>query len=217
MLIKDNKSKIKFISLIVLVSLAIVTSYCYLSGENEYKIAENALKAKDHESALKHFARAINWYLPGASYVEDSINNILSIGEHYEESGRSQDAKYAYNILRGAIFSVRSTYSPHEEYLQEVNKRLAWLNADSIVKDDPGKDLHGENTEQLSILNKKDKPDIYWSSVASLSFLGWVFATIILIFKLFKNNVVNLNSGVIIISIVFTVFFTVWLISLVKA
>jgi hypothetical protein len=217
MLNKGCQNKITLVFLLILIFISLTISYCYVSGKNEYKIAAEAMKSNDFDSAATHFSRSIGWYVPYALYVEDSINGMMKIAGNYEMQEQDEDAKYVYNILRGALFSIKSTYSPYQKYLKACNEKLAVLNAKSIVVSEDKESFSKEEEEQLRILNEKGKPDAVWSSVASLSFIGWVLAVIFLIINLFKNNIVNLNFKVIITLLVFAMSYVVWLVSLVKA
>jgi hypothetical protein len=174
------------------------------------------MKSNDYDNAAIHFVRSISWYVPYADYVDDSAKNMINIAKHYEEKGQDEEAQYIYNILRGAILSVRSTYFPGEIYLKTCNEKIAELDTKSIEKTDEIQ-YSKKKEELLGLLNEKGESGMIWSSVSSLSFIGWVFMAVVLIMHLFKNNTVNLNNNVIIILSLFAIFYVVWLMSLIKA
>ncbi len=191
-----------------------------MSGKNENIIADRALKFGLYDDAVVHFSRSIGWYLPWASYFDDSAEKILMIAQQYENKGEYKKAKYAYNILRGAIYSVRSTYTPGEAYLAQCNERIAELSASAVVASSPDgteRDFTGEKERFMRLLGDTGEPSVFWSSLASISFVLWVAFVLALIFSLFKNNLVNFSRDVILILILLTVAYTLWLVSLVKA
>lgn len=198
------------------ISFILIISYTYYNGNNEYNLALDALDLKDNDNAIVHFARAIGWYLPNASYFNKSIDSMMAIAKGYEENSRDEDAKYVYNLLRGSIYSVRSTYTPASERLAICNEKIAKLSAKSVTEGS-GHNYLKTKEEFLDFLRDNDKPDIFWSSFASIFFIGWTLSTLFLIMILFKNNVVNFNKNAIILLIMLSTFYILWLISLKNA
>ncbi len=210
------KSKLTLFITILVIATLIIVSYCYKSGKDEYEVASQALKLNDLDSAVTHFSRSINWYVPYASYVVYSADNLINIAALYEEAGGYEKAKYTYNILRGALLSVRSAYQPMGEYITICTERITALSTGNIT----GSDTSGRSKEKgklSALLNDIHEADTFWSYLSSFSFIAWVLVTIALIMKLFKNNVVNLNKGVIILAVSLAVSYVLWLVSLIKA
>ena len=207
--------KICFILILVFTFLLLTISFCYVNGVSEYSIARNNLDASDYKGAVTHFARAINWYLPYVSYVNESAENIIKIASMYESQENVAEAKYTYMILRGALYSVRSAYSPGERYLIVCNERIAELSSRKNDGTDAGAVNITKKEERLNLLNE-DVGGGFWTVISSLTFILWVTAMLYLIMQIFKNNVVKLNSNAIITILLLTTSYIIWLISLVK-
>ncbi|MFC1855235.1 hypothetical protein ACFL2A_01655 [Thermodesulfobacteriota bacterium] len=213
----DMKSRIVFIFELVAIFLLLVVLYCFFSGSNEYKIGKDALDGKDYKNATVHFSRAVSWYLPYASYVSDSLDNLLMIADQYEKAGQADEARYTYLITRGSLYSIRSTYYPKKEYLDIVNEKLATFSAKAVSSSESGEEYIKARDEAMAWLSDSDISNMRWTPIVSLAFLGWVITGLLLIMQLFKNNVVNSGRAVIIKVAVLITFYVIWLITMVKA
>jgi hypothetical protein len=203
----------------VLLVVLLVFLKVTISARNEYRRAEVALENKDLTQAITHFDRAIHWYSPGSKAVKDSLHALWRIGSESENRGDHKMALQAYRSLRSSLYSVRSFYTPHTDWIARCDDKIASILAQQQAADTSNKRASPEarKEEILKILGTRTEPDVFWSVLLEIGFLGWVGCTIAFIVRAFSGhkgfNVKQaLGWGIFVI-----LFYALWIIGMLKA
>src|SRR5580765_86989 len=87
----------------------------------------------DSERAITRFEESILWYFPGNPYVGKSVQSLYEYGESLEKNNPKM-ALYAFDSLRGSLYSIRSLYFPYSKWIPKVNDKIATLRTEETVK-----------------------------------------------------------------------------------
>ena len=190
-----------------------------ISARNEYRRGEVALENKDLTQAITYFDRAIHWYSPGNKAVKDSIHALWSIGAQSENRGDYAIALQAFRALRSSLYSVRSFYTPHADWIERCDDRIASILAQEQAtgSSNKGATPGGRKNEILKILSTQTEPDVFWSVLLEIGFWGWIGCSIAFIFRAFSGlkgfNVREaLGWGIFVIF-----FYALWIVGMLKA
>lgn len=178
------KRNLVVISLLIGFIFAALYTKVYLSSRSEYLKAVEASQSRGVKAAITHYQRSIQWYAPLNRYVTDSARGLWEIGQGAEGRGEGELALEAYRTLRSALLSTRSLYTPHADWIERCNERIASLEASRPAsKANQGKSFQQRKAEGLQLLEKTHAPDPFWSFVLEMGFLGWVGGALGFIFK----------------------------------
>jgi len=190
-----------------------------INARNEYQKGEAALKNRDCIQAITHFNRAIHWYSPGSKAVKDSIHALWGIGAQSEKSGDYAPALQAFRALRSSLYSVRSFYTPHADWIERCDDRIATIIAQSKEQQvsDVEPSFSKRKEEVLKILNMQTGPNVFWSVVCEIGFVCWIGCSIGFILRVFIgkkgfNPKRAFNWGILIIF-----FYALWVVGMLKA
>ncbi len=145
-----------------------------------------ALEAQGDEAlAALAYREAITWYLPGSPWVARGIEAMWALAEQAEERGDLVAARTIVGNLRGALYSIRSVYQPHEGALRICDEHLAKLLAATDERVTTGRmDLEDARAEFKVDVSRDHAPAVGWSLALGLGFLGWVFTTLVFLRRL---------------------------------
>ena len=180
-------SKILFgVSLFILFLLLVFTKVI-INARKEYQEGDKFLRAKDCKQAIIHFNRAIHWYSPGSKPVTNSIQALWKIGTHAENQGDFDLALDAFQSITSSLYSARSFYTPHQEWIAKGEDRIAGIRAKQGGTRSQNKGVPFEKRKQVAvkILRMKTEPDVFWSMVVEVGFLGWIGCAIGFILRVF--------------------------------
>jgi len=199
--------------------LLLVCSKVFLSSRHEFQAAEAAREAEDFPEAIKHYERAILWYLPVGGYVDSAAENLWDIAEKLEMEDR-QLALEAYRSLRSAFYATRSFYTPGLPWIARSNEKIALLMAEAppYSEADKKKSLEQKRQEALAILERPMKPDPFWSTAVVLGLLGWVSGVLLFIWRAFRGEGTRLEAkqGLLWGTLV-VLFYALWIVGMMKA
>lgn len=161
-----------------------------ISARNEYQKGERALQKKDLAQAIIHFDRAIHWYAPGNKAVKNSLQALWSIGAQSEGGGDYKTALQAYRAIRSSLYSVRSFYTPHADWIARCDDKIASILAQEQAAgtSHPGGSPEARKQEILEILSIQTEPNVFWSVLLEIGFLGWVGGSLAFIFRAFSGR-----------------------------
>ena len=208
--------KIVSIFLFALLALVMVWLRVLLGAVSEHTAGIDAAQLKDYPAAIHHFDRAIHWYSPGAGAVLGSIEGLQQIGDMYQSSGDTQNALYAFRILRSALSSVRHVRQPFPDVIQQCNRQIAALMAQS-VDPDKGEDFKAEREKRYAQLSAPVGPNTGYALLAEAGFVGWVACAFLFIWlgvgpvKGFAARRAALFAGL------FVLCYILWIVGLAKA
>jgi len=191
----------------------------YISSMKEFKIAEQAFSEKDYPTAIRHYERAILWYIPVGGYVEQSARRLWDIAVLLETEDEKL-ALEAYRMLRSAFYATRSFYTPGQPWIDRANPKIARLMAEEThySEADRKKSIAQKTEEALEILERPMSPDPFWSMMVVLGFLGWASGVLIFIWCGFRagSTQVILKKGIVWGSVI-VVFYALWIIGMANA
>ena len=188
-------------------------------ARNECQKGQYALQKKHFKQAITHFNRAIHWYSPGSKAVKNSIQALWKIGTQAEKRGNYDLALQAFRELRSSLYSARSFYTPHSEWIKRCDEQIATIIARKKGTGSPDKKISFQKRKQevLRILKLKTGADVFWSLLCEVGFLGWIGFSIIFIFRTFTKPR-GFNARQAILWGIFTIFFyALWIVSMLKA
>jgi hypothetical protein len=170
--------------------LALFLGKVAFNSYEEYRQGEEAVRQGDFKKAILHYDRSIHWYTPWSSSVKDSILRLWEVGTKLEEKGEKDAALEAYWALRSSLYGVRSFYTPHAEWIEKANDRIAgiWTEREAHSADEKEMTLPERKERYLKSLQKDRAPRVNWAAATVLGFLGWVICALIFIFTFLKSE-----------------------------
>ncbi|MFQ5580816.1 MAG: hypothetical protein ACE5FZ_09400 [Nitrospiria bacterium] len=190
----------------------------FLSSRHEFKEAEIADAKGNYREAIKHYERAILWYLPMGGYVEPSAKRLWAIGRDLEETDMRL-ALNTYRSLRSAFYATRSFYTPGRSWISRTDKKIADLVAKSPPSSEKDKEMSQaeRRDEALAVLKRPVRPYAGWSIILEVGFWGWITGTLLFIFRAFDSeHQLNMRRGFYFGGIVIF-FYSLWIIGMMNA
>ena len=213
--------KRRFIGISVVVSLMIVMVFIkvYSGSIKEYKRGEASFGKGDIEAAIVHYQRSIQWYTPFNTYVSSSAERLWKIGNKAEEKGEDELALKAYQELRSSLYSVRSFYTPYPEWIERCNDKISSLVAkkEPYSKADREKTFEQRKAESLKILEKDYTPNVFWSILMEVGFIGWISCTIGFIFRVFTGEKGFDGRRALLWGGLIIIFYALWIVGMMRA
>ena len=219
MINRDIKKRVIGISAVVLIMIVMVFIKVYSGSIKEYEKGEKSFGKGDIEAAIAHYQRSIQWYTPFNTYVSRSAERLWEIGNKAEKKGEDNLALKAYQELRSSLYSVRSFYTPYPEWIERCNDKISSLVAkkEPYSKANKEKSFGERKAESLKILKKDYAPNVFWSILLEIGFIGWIGCAIGFIFRVFTGEKgfdvrrALLWGGLIII------FYALWIVGMMRA
>ena len=158
-----------------------------INARNEYQEGDKFFRAKDYTQAIIHFNQAIHWYSPGSKAVTNSIHALWKIGTQAESQENFDLALDAFQSISSSLYSARSFYTPHQEWIAKCEDRIATIRTKQEESRSQNKGIPFEKRKEdiLKILRMKTSPNIFWSVILEIGFLGWIGCAIGFIFRVF--------------------------------
>jgi len=103
----------------ILYYFSLVFAKVCINARKEYQKVIS-FSRKDYKQAIIHFNQAIHWYSPGSKAVANSIQALWKIGTHAETQGDINLALDAFQSIASSLYSARSFYTPHQEWIANV-------------------------------------------------------------------------------------------------
>ena len=165
--------------LFVVVILVIKTVY---SARQEFVYGEQAVARGEYAVAITHYERAIKWYMPGSPAVRHAVERLWQLGTEAETRGDWHLALEAYQSLRASLYAVQSFYVPYQSWIPKSEERIAPLLAKTKAGAEQVEDKLAQDTARFAMqLQRHVGPYLGWSVLVEIGFLGWVGATVGLI------------------------------------
>ena len=106
---------------------------------------------------------AVSWYSPGSGPVGEAVARLMA---YSRDDAAPEQALAAARALRGAIFAIRSTWSPYSELLPELNDRIARLMTRGMAPE--------HEVRHRALLERDHAPALGWSLLVVIAFVMWV-------------------------------------------
>jgi hypothetical protein len=151
-------------------------------ARQELALAEQAYAQADYKAAMTHYERTIKWYTPFSPAVRRAVARLWQLGTEAETRGEMSLALDAYQTLRGSLYAVQSFYIPYRDWIARSEERIAPLLATIKAGAAAPADTLASDTARFAMqLRRHVGPHLGWSILVEVGFLGWVGATLGLI------------------------------------
>jgi hypothetical protein len=137
----------------------------------------------------------------------------------FEQRGQPDWAIIAYSSIRSSFYASRSLYTPGKDWIRKCDDKIADLNVkiminEGFLKPDEGQ---AEKARFLHVMRVDKMPSPFWSVLVEIGFFGWIGSVIFTIWKGF-NFFGEINTKKAFYGfIMFLLFFSLWVVSLLKA
>jgi hypothetical protein len=198
--------------LFVAILLLLKTVY---SARQEFVYGEQAATRGENEVAITHYERAIKWYTPFSATVRRAVERLWQLGTEAETRGDWHLALEAYQSLRASLYAVQSFYIPYQSWIPKTEERIASLLAQTKAGEEPNADKLAQDTARFAMqLQRHVGPHLGWSILVELGFLGWVGATLGLIWYVVDEAGNFARRQGLLWGSLIAVFFALWLIGM---
>ena len=201
---------------LVAIALAMVWVRAFYGSLRAYQQGTKHLKAHREIRAITFFDRSIRWYAPFNPYVYRSAQRLWEIGERAYEDGDIRLSLIAIRTIRRAFYSARSVYTPGKDWIRKCDIRIGELIEINQSRSMP----HGPaGTTESPARPKARSLSTFWSIIVEIGFLGWLGSMLGFIMfacqgngkPAFRTSRGRGWGGLALI------FFTLWIIGMVKA
>lgn len=184
------------IPLILILGLFLILSTVgkiYFNAKNELKLADESVSKDNLEDAMTHYARSIQWFIPGLNLQERAAEGLWEVALKHEGQNDSDKALAAYRLLRGSFYSVRSFYTPGKTWILRCNEKIAVLMAKQPATSESEKTNTFEErlAANLKLLKDEKPPRPLWAMLAICGFFGWIGSAV-----LFIMNAMTKSGGI---------------------
>ena len=192
--------------------LYIKTTY---NSRQDFALGEDAYAHGAYKRAITHYERAIKWYTPLSTAVQRAVERLWQLGTEAEARGEISLALEAYQTLRSSLYAVQSFYIPYQSWIPKSEERIAPLLARTKAGEEPNAEKLAQDTARFAMqLQRHVGPHLGWSILTEIGFLGWVGATIGLIWYVVDEAGHLVRRQGLLWGSLMAVFFTLWLIGM---
>jgi len=197
---------------VFVVLLYVKTAY---NARQAFALGEESYAGGAYKAAITHYERTIKWYTPWSPVVQRAVERLWQLGTEAEARGEVSLALEAYQTLRSSLYAVQSFYIPYQSWIPKSEARIAPLLAKTKAGEEQGEDKLAQDTTRFAMqLQRHVGPYLGWSVLVELGFLGWVGATVGLIWYVVDaQGHFAWRQGLLWGSLI-TLFFALWLISM---
>ena len=202
------------LSVLLFLAAVLVVKVTY-NARQEFAGGEEAYTRGAYNVAITHYERAIKWYTPFSKPVRHAVERLWQLGTEAETRGDWHLALEAYQSLRASLYAVQSFYIPYQSWIPKSEARIAPLLARTKAGEGSNTDKLAQDTARFAMqLQRHVGPHLGWSILVAIGFLGWVGATVGLIWYVVdeEGNLVR-RQGLLWGSLI-AVFFALWLIGM---
>ena len=198
---------------VVLLSLKI--SY---ASRQELQRGDDAAQRDAYQAAIMHYERAIKWYMPWSTSVQQAVEHLWEVGTAAEQRSEWTVALEAYRSLRASLYAVQSFYQPYPEWISKSEAKIARLMAQTSGAGPAADDQIAPHTARFTKMLQRDTtPHRGWSLLAVGGFLGWVGGTIGFLWRVFPTGQIQRWQSAVGWGSAVLLAFTVWIIGLLFA
>jgi hypothetical protein len=204
--------------LVILIFLFLTWVRAFYGSMKAYRTGEEMLEQKQLVRAITYFDRSIHWYTPFNPYVEKSARRLWEIGERAKKDGDIKMALIAFRAIRRGFYSASHFTTPGKDWIEKSETMITAL---ALEEEEGRAGSRGmQKSEEIKVQTEKgSSPDVFWTVVLEVGFLGWVGSLFGFIFvkwgprkgsqKLLYKTLASIASAV--------VFFAIWIIGMMKA
>jgi len=203
--------------IVVLLAAFVVILYAKVAynASQHFALGEEAYIHGRYKQAIDHYILTIKWYSPLSTVVQRAGERLWQLGTEAEARSEFSLALEAYQALRSSLYAVQGFYIPYQSWIPKSEERIAPLLAKTKAGEESNEDKLQQDTARFAMqLQRHVGPHLGWSILLEIGFLGWVGATIGLIWYV-VDEAGNLarRQGLLWGGLI-AVFFTLWLIGM---
>ena len=185
------------------------------NASQDFAFGEEAYTHGEYKAAITHYERTIKWYTPLSTVVQRAVERLWQLGTEAEARGEFSLALEAYQTLRSSLYAVQSFYIPYQSWIPKSEARIAPLLAKTKAGEEPNEDKLAQDTARFTMqLQRHVGPHLGWSILLEIGFLGWVGATVGLIWYVVDEAGNFARRQGLLWGSLIAVFFTLWLIGM---
>lgn len=154
---------------------------CFYGSMEAYSTGDEMLKQKQLIRAITYFDRSIHWYTPWNPYVEKSAGRLWEIGEQAEREGDLTMALIAFRTIRGGFYAASHFVTPGMKWIEKSESKIDQLVR--MEKKAESESRVGNLKEMIRQSQKGASPDVFWTVILEIGFLGWVGSLFGFIFR----------------------------------
>ncbi len=172
----------------------LLAALVFLAGMAEYRartelaLARTAAASADDDAALRHYSRAINWYVPFGS-AGTAAEELLNLGFKWRGQGRDKQALIALDRVRSMLYGSRSLYTPRTDLIDRAEPVIAELRAlEKLGREAAPDQLRTQARIYLELMTRHARPRTGPALAATGGFVLWVLAAFLFIFRFFRRK-----------------------------
>ncbi|MDY7034646.1 MAG: hypothetical protein SV375_00580 [Thermodesulfobacteriota bacterium] len=200
---------------LVVIAFIMVWARSFYGSMKAFKEGETYLKEHEYIRAITFYDRSIHWYTPINPFVEKSAQRLWEIGLQAEQEGDIKLALIAFRTIRRGQYAASSLFTPGKKWIKKCSSKIDEL---LMNKEEKRKRRVDSKSIQDTISKSQNPPpDIFWSVMLEIGFLGWIGSVIGFIISLLNVNSGNLKLTLWIWLCLVPLFFSLWVIGMVFA
>jgi hypothetical protein len=198
------------LTILLLVTIFITFLAKNLYYQNRYY---NTAKQQDGIAKVKAYEKVILSYVPLSPLGSKAVEELYLYCHTFK---KDDERLYCLETLRTSIYQIQNPITrPYTEYLEKINPEIAKLRALESINWEFNNytmaDYEKLYNAQMQVLNYDNKPSDFWSFIVVLSLIGWISSVLLFIWK------ANDRKQILLYSLMFVAFFSLWIVSLYKA
>ncbi len=203
---------------LIVIGLTMVWARAFYGSMQAYHQGEAYLNENQYIKAITFFDRSIHWYVPFNPYVRQSAQRLWEIALSAEQEGDIRLALIAIRTVRRGFYASRSFYTPRQDWIKKCDAKINEL---MEIEQNNREAQRGSAGPDKSIPTSQETtgPSTFWSIIVEIGFLGWIGSVIGLLLSAHKGEreARFLTSQAIAWGTLTLMFFTLWLIGMIKA
>jgi hypothetical protein len=205
---------VRILGVLLFLAAVLVVKVTY-NARQELARGEDAYTSGAYHDAITYYARAIKWYTPGSTTVQRAVERLWQLGTEAESREDWPLALEAYQSLRSSLYAVQSLYVPYQSWIPKSEERIAPLLAKTKAgAEQDATKLAQYTTRFTTQLQRHVGPHLGWSVLVEIGFLGWVGATVGLIWYVVDEQGHFARRQGLLWGSVLALFFALWLIAM---
>lgn len=207
-------SALRIVVLLVAFVVILYAKVAY-NASQDFALGENAYTHGEYKRAITHYERTIKWYTPLSTAVQRAVERLWQLGTEAEARGEISLALEAYQTLRSSLYAVQSFYIPYQSWIPKSEARIAPLLAKTKAGEEHNEDQLAQDTARFAMqLQRHVGPHLGWSILLEIGFLGWVGATVCLIWYVVDETGNFAQRQGLLWGSLIAIFFALWLIGM---
>jgi len=205
---------VRILGVLLFLAAVLVVKVTY-NARQEFARGEEAYTCGTYNAAIIHYERAIKWYTPFSKTVQMAVERLWQLGTEAETREDWPLALEAYQSLRSSLYAVQSFYVPYQSWIPKSEEHIAPLLAKTKIGAEPRADKLVQDTARFAMqLQRHVGPHLGWSILVEIGFLGWVGATVSLIWYVVDQDGNFAQRQGLLWGSLLAVFFALWVVSM---